>query len=147
MRYGPIVSDAPLLDMKSAVALRWMGHQPSDELTAMLRINRACSWREFQGAAELFAVPGQNLLYADCRGHIGKVMAAWLLERAAILPTPVTPQVDAGWSHLRTSAMLPASFDPDRGFIASTNERPEDTPMVIGYAFSPRTRFERLSSW
>ena len=143
-RHGPIVSDASLLGMKRHVALRWVGHEPSDELTAMLRINRAPSWQEFRTAAELFAVPGQNLLYADSGGHIGKVMAAWLPERAAIPQALVTPQVDAGWSHLRTSATLPASFDPDQGFIASANERPKHTPRVIGYAFSPRTRFERL---
>jgi penicillin G amidase len=143
--HGPIVSDAPFLRLKRHVALRWIGHEASDELTAMLRINRARNWQEFRAASELFAVPGQNLLYADSGGHVGKVMAAWLPERAAVPSEPVMEQIDAGWSRLRTSATLPASFDPEQGFIASANERPNRAPIVIGYSFSPRTRFQRLS--
>src|SRR5439155_21930027 len=75
--HGPIISDAPLFGggNNRALALRWVGHQPSDELTAFLAINRARDWAELRAAAEGFAVPGQNLIYADREGHIGRLRA------------------------------------------------------------------------
>ncbi len=143
-RFGPIVSDASFLRLKRAVALRWMGHQPSDELTAMLRISRARSWQEFREAAELFGVPGQNLVYADADGHVGKLMAVRLPERAAVPAPPILPPEEAGWERVMGSAALPATFNPADGVVASANERPEQAPVPVGYVFSPRTRFERL---
>ena len=48
-RFGPVISDAPMLPMPDGemLALRWIGHDASDELTAMLRMNRARNWEEF----------------------------------------------------------------------------------------------------
>jgi penicillin G amidase len=145
-RFGPIVSDAPLLRTRRRIALRWMGHEPSDELTALLRINRARNWHDFRAAADLFGVPGQNLLYADTEGHIGKLMAVRLPERTAVPAQPILPRSNTDWSGLRTSATLPASFDPPEGFVASANERPNRAPVIVGYVFSPRSRFQRLRS-
>lgn len=145
-RFGPIVSDAPLLRTRRCIALRWMGHEPSDELTALLRINQARNWHDFRAAADLFGVPGQNLLYADTEGHIGKLMAVRLPERTAVPTEPIVPRSATDWNRFRTSAALPASFDPPEGFVASANERPDQAPVIIGYAFSPRSRFQRLHS-
>src|SRR3954453_18379144 len=41
--YGPIISDLPFFPARKgeALALRWVGHFPSDEITALLAINRA----------------------------------------------------------------------------------------------------------
>jgi hypothetical protein len=82
--HGPIISDAPLFGGGDgrALALSWVGHRPSDEMSALLAINRARDWNEFRAAAEGFAVPGQNLVYADRDGRLGNVRAAWLPRRA-----------------------------------------------------------------
>ena len=74
---GPIVSDAPLVSEHNLprVALKWRGHQPSDEITAFLRVNRARNWEEFIGAFYSYGVSGQNMLYADRQGNIGQVAA------------------------------------------------------------------------
>ena len=75
--WGPVLSDAPQLikDAGSGFALRWVGHLPSDEITPMLRVSAARDFAEFKTAFETFAVPGQNMLYADNDGNIGQVMA------------------------------------------------------------------------
>ena len=41
----------------------------------MLAVSRARSFAQFRAAFESFAVPGQNMLYADADGNIGRVLA------------------------------------------------------------------------
>ena len=85
---GPIISDAPLIETGTGkpLALAWVGHQQSDEITAMLKVSRAGSFAEFKKAFESFAVSAQNMLYADVEGNIGQVMAMRLPVRSARPP-------------------------------------------------------------
>lgn len=146
---GPVVSDLAILGRprRRAFALRWVGSMPSDEITAMLRLNRATNWDEFRASLGSFAVPGQNLTYADAEGHIGKVMAVRLPRRPfAPVDEPVRPGSDADqWRSFLTAADLPVVFDPGDGFVASANEKPSGTTVPIGYVFSSSNRSERLS--
>ena len=145
--HGPIISDLPALHgTKRTIALRWMGHYPSDEVTALLRVARARRWQEFRGALDLLAVPGQNMLFADRDGHIGKVMAVHLPTRAdKPLPSLLLPRAAAAdWDKRVTGTDLPAVFDPPEGFVASANERPDATPVRVGWFFSSGRRIGRL---
>ena len=149
-RWGPIVTDAPLLaDMDlPPLALKWTGHDASDEIGAMLAVSRARSFAEFRAAFESFAVPGQNMLYADSDGNIGQVMAAWLPSREGP-PADIaldTALHDASWGAMRTAADLPYSYNPDSGYLASANNRPSATPMPVGFFFSREDRVERMSA-
>lgn len=147
--FGPIISDAPPLRPRrgQALALRWVGHLASDEITAMLRLARARDWDEFRAALEGFAVPGQTMLYADAAGHIGEVMAARLPCRpAAELRDPFIPAADAAhWQRLATSRDLPCRLDPPEGYLVSANNRPKASEIAIGYFFSPDDRALRLA--
>ena len=149
-RWGPIVTDAPLLaDMDlPPLALKWTGHDASDEIGAMLAVSRARTFAEFRAAFESFAVPGQNMLYADRDGNIGQVMAAWLPSREGP-PADIaldTALHDASWGAMRTAADLPYSYNPDSGYLASANNRPPATPMPVGFFFSREDRVERMAA-
>jgi len=136
--WGPIVTDA--------LALRWMGHRPSDEVTAMLAVNRARNWEQYRAALDGFSVPGQNMLYADVEGHIGKVMAVHLPRRASFLSDDlvISPDRQQGWDNPVTGGELPYELDPPEGFIASANERPRECGVFIGHQFSRPDRRRRL---
>ena len=54
-----------------AVSLAWTGLLPGRTADAILGFNLASSFEEFREAARSFAVPAQNLVYADVDGHIG----------------------------------------------------------------------------
>ncbi|HUB11859.1 MAG TPA: penicillin acylase family protein [Acetobacteraceae bacterium] len=145
--YGPIISDLPALHgSRHTVALRWMGHRPSDEVTALLRVARARSWQEFRDALEPLAVPGQNMLYADGDGHIGKVMAVHLPTRPDLPPPSLLLSRDAAddWEHCVTGSDLPVVIDPPDGFVASANEKPDAAPVRVGWFFSSGRRIGRL---
>ncbi len=148
--HGPIISDAPLFGGGDGrtLALRWVGHQPSDEVSALLALNRARDWTEFRRTLEDFAVPGQTLVYADGGGRVGRLRAAWLPRRTAAAPSDlVSPSAAAAaWTECATAADLPAEFDPPHGFVVSANDRPPACGTPIGWFFAPNDRRQRLTA-
>lgn len=143
---GPIISDVLPLGDGARCALRWMGHECSDELTAMLAVNRARGWQEFRAAIEQIGVPGQNMIYADVAGHIGKAMAVHLPARPpseeSVLPLPTTAA--AWWTQTVRGSALPSMSDPAEGFVVSANDRPPPAEVLIGHLFSSNHRVQRL---
>lgn len=147
--WGPVLSDAPQLrDFGlGPLSLRWTGHDVSDEISAMLAIARAGNFEEFRAALTDFSLPGQNMLYADAAGHIGKVFAVHVPARGVPPPGDVilTPnEATRVWSSASTAADFPVVLDPPDGFIASANNRPDDRQVNVGYFFSPDDRVVRM---
>ena len=64
-------ADAPERDNGYAVALSWTALAPRPTADAIFMFNAASDWTEFREAAARFAVPSQNLVYADTAGNIG----------------------------------------------------------------------------
>ncbi len=149
-RFGPILSDAPQLqDMKLGEAsLRWTGHLASDEVTAMLKVARSRDFAEFRSALATFSVPGQNMLYADAKDNIGQVMAVQIPDRQSTPKDLVIEASDAdtSWQTLRDGTTLPAIMNPQKGFIASANNRPTNGAANIGWFFSPDDRVRRMAA-
>ena len=144
---GPVLSDAPLFGLDEPVALRWVGHLATDELTAMLGVNRAGDWDVFRAALDGFALSPQNMIYADADGHIGQFMAVHLPARALDAPLDLVlpPARAAAWDRIVTGTDLPQAFDPPEGFIASANNRGALADIPIGYFFSSNDRIIRLT--
>ena len=144
-RYGPIISDAVHLD--GTYALRWIGHEPSDELSAMLGINRARSFDEFQAAVEGLAVPGQTFIVAEATGGIGKQIAVKIPCRPGVpqgYPI-VEPANIQHWQRFATASDFAPERNPECGFLVSANDRPAETPVPLGFLFSPADRRERIA--
>jgi len=148
---GPIITDAPLVDGggSTPLALRWVGHDASDEVTAFLKVQRAGNWQQFRAAFKTFAVSAQNMLYADVDGNIGQLMAIRLPVRRAKTPRdivldPTNPR-DA-WHGFLGVLDLPSSFNPKAGFLASANNKPAAAAVPIGYFFSTDDRVLRMAA-
>ena len=126
--HGPVVTDvlegARRLGTP-AVALRWTALGSRDTTTeAFLGIATAGNWAEFLDAASRLTAPAQNLVYADVDGHIGYTAsgAVPIRPRAdGLLPVAGTGEDD--WSGYIPFDRLPRVFDPQRGFIATANNR------------------------
>ena len=149
--WGPVISDAPQLAEYALppLALRWTGHLVSDEITAMLDASRARSFDEFRTAFAPFSLPAQNMIYADADGNIGEIMAVRLPARARVTPGDMTTAPaasDDDWSRIVTSPELFYSYNPEKGFLASANNRPTAAGDIrIGYFFSPGYRVSRIA--
>ena len=112
----------------------------------MLAVSRARTFDEFRAAFDGFAVPGQNMLYADADGNIGRVLAVRLPSRNGP-PADIaldTAGHDASWGAMRTAADLPFSYNPEAGYLVSANDRPPATSIPVGFFFSRDDRVNRM---
>ncbi len=146
--FGPVISDARLLRMgrDSPVALHWMGHRASDEVTPFLNIAKARSWQDFLSALDGYAIPGLNMIYADAEGHIGQAIAATLPRRPHEPPKDIISGAEAldHWASFVSSRDLPNIWDPPEGFVASANNAPPPSDVSLSLFFSPDDRVRRL---
>lgn len=151
---GPVMSDAALIPANgSTLSLRWVGHAPTDEITALLRAARATDGAGFQRAFAGFGVSAQTMLWADRQGRVGRFIAATLPDRAGIPPGDFVldahdPAATGAWDRLRDARTLPAEADPPSGALASANNRPRwaERPATppLGFFFSDDDRVLRL---
>lgn len=110
-----------------AVALQWTALDPQPTADAILGLNRASNWDEFRAAAADFAVPSQNLVYADREGHIGYQAPGRVPIRKSgndgRWPSEGwLPEND--WSgDVIPFDGLPSVLDPEEGFISTANQQ------------------------
>ncbi|QNT68682.1 penicillin acylase family protein [Defluviicoccus vanus] len=148
-RFGPIVTDAKMVKTPKpeTISLRWIGHEPTDEFTALLRAARASTPDAFREAFFGYGVSGQNMLFADRNGNIGRVMAVTQPLRLSFpKDDPVLDATDpqTHWQGNVDVRDFPFTLNPERGIIASANEKPEDTDVPIGITFGTDERVRRL---
>ncbi len=120
-----------------AVALAWTALDPAPTADAILQLNRASNWDEFRAAASDFAVPAQNLVYADREGHIGYQSPGRIpIRRSGNDGTmPVEGWISANdWTgdYIPFDG-LPSVLDPEEGFIATANQAviDQDYPYLL----------------
>lgn len=151
---GPVMTDAALLPGGGAtLALRWVGHTPTDELTALLRAARATDGEALRAAFAGFGVSAQTMLWAGRDGRVGRFIAATLPDRPGFRADDVVFDArDAGatgaWDRLRDARTLPAEITGRDGALASANNRPRwaEQPGAppLGFFFSDDDRVLRL---
>ncbi len=160
--HGPLVSDVDTqlasvgantaaADERAhyAVALAWTGLVPSTTADAILAMNLASDWSEFRAAARDFAVPAQNLLYADRDGHIGYQAPGLIPVRAqghdGRRPVPGWRKAYdwRGWVPFQE---LPFELDPEEGFFVTANQRVigGDYPHDLGEDVDRGFRSQRI---
>ncbi len=172
-RHGPILSDvipavhsagadAPVTggdrNETYAVALAWTGLTPSRTADAIFELNTAQNFAQFREAAKDFAVPAQNLVYADTDGHIGYQAPGLVPVRAsAIAGYPPGYWPAPGWSSAYDwkswvpFAQMPWVEDPKEGFIITANQAVtrDTTPFLTSewdYGFRSQQIRSRLTA-
>lgn len=149
--YGPLITDSPLVEDPRGrrIALRWIGHLPSDELTAYIAGAQATNLAEFQQAFANYAVPGLAFVVATATGDIAIGTAARLPERPLETPRDlVSPLPAAGqdpWNNMVDARDLPWIVNPDSGFVASANNQTARAAVPLTLFDTPPDRITRLN--
>jgi penicillin amidase len=126
----PYVGDTPAIEQpiaaptgEYAVSLAWTALKPGTTATAIFALNVARDFDDFRGAAALFDVPAQNLVYADVDGNIGYQTPGTLPIRGAgdgSMPQPGWDSAYA-WQGFIPFEELPVVYNPTEGFIITAN--------------------------
>ena len=141
--HGPILSDViPSVEAAGTdvdiddratsdygVSLAWTALTPRPTADAILALNTATDFDEFRAAAKDFAVPSQNLVYADTEGNIGYQAPGVVPVRKGIgtdppgwMPAPGWDS-DYDWKSEVPFEDLPWSYNPDDGYIVTANQQ------------------------
>jgi penicillin amidase len=147
---GPIVN-ALLPGFAAAgdppLSLRWVGHEPLDDLRASIAVGRARDWAGFRAALRDWSVAVFNFVYADAEGNVGYQMAGRIPVRGRIKSgyRDALEPADRWTGHVPFAAM-PHVCNPARGYVASANQRivPADYPQPIYGAYSQGHRGIRI---
>lgn len=143
---GPIVNRFNRTN-ETAISIRWIGNEMSDEIRTVYLLNRAKNWEDFRDAAKTFKSVSQNIVYADAAGNIGMQSAAGvpIREGSGIEVYPGnTSRYD--WTGFVPFEELPFEFNPERGYVSSANNKtaPDDYPYYIGTWFALPNRIVRI---
>ena len=142
--HGPLLSDviptvaqagkSALVEGKAEpstyeVSLAWTGLLPRHTADAIFKMNTARNFTQFRVAAREFAVPAQNLLYADTQGHIGYQAPGQVPIRATSTPGAPpgywpAPGWDPAydWTGFVPFEQMPTAYDPPEGYIVAANQ-------------------------
>ena len=123
-----VVRGAPQSN-RYAVSLAWTALTPNNTADAIFALNTAGNWDQFRKAASLFAVPSQNLVYADVDGHIGYQAPGLIPIRRASTPGAPpgywpSPGWDSQWDWRGYVPFddLPHVLDPSEGLLVTANQ-------------------------
>ncbi|WP_042376781.1 penicillin acylase family protein [Streptacidiphilus melanogenes] len=138
---APVDGSAPPRGGGYAIALKWTALIPNKTMDAVFALDKAGDFSQFRSAAQDFAVPAQNLIYADTRGNIGYQMPGDI---------PIRPSVDGaasdgtypqpGWdsryqwekdatgqTRFVSFSALPWEENPSSGYIVTANQAAVDS--------------------
>ena len=148
-RNGPIVDEVlpPLARQTGPVALKWLGVYQGGWLLAQLQMDRAKSAEEFRETLRPWHVPTFSLVFADVDGHIGYQSTGRVPIRN-VWERGYRPGWDPAhqWQGLIPFEGMPRLADPERGWIATANNRPaaEDFPYPLSGTWSDGQRARRI---
>ncbi len=148
-RNGPLIDEVlpPAARHTGPASLKWLGAYHGGWLTALLGMDRAKSAGEFHEAMRPWHVPTFCVVFADTARHIG-YHAAGSVPIRNVWERGYRPGWDPHhqWDGLIPFEGMPQWMDPERGWIATANNRPapDDFPYPLSGTWSHGLRAERI---
>ena len=134
---GPIVYDESFSaqHQQHNLAMKWVGHQPGNELRTLYLLNRAQNLKDFEDALQHYHVPAQNFAFASVQHDIAMEIAGhfpirWKDQGRFIMPGNSAAYA---WQNFIPKAHHPKIVNPSQGYVSSANERPTDKTYPYYY--------------
>ncbi|MEE4660760.1 MAG: penicillin acylase family protein [Halieaceae bacterium] len=143
-RNGPLIHDDP------PISLAWTALKaPSPRGDALLALNQAQSWEDFNACLDGHVAPVLNAIYADRDGNIGfRTLGRLPLRARGNGQQPLPASAGNRWQGLVPSADMPRLLNPAQGYLAAANARvnaPGSYPLVAADN-APGYRMRRIKS-
>ncbi|MEO5781706.1 MAG: penicillin acylase family protein, partial [Ginsengibacter sp.] len=141
--FGPVMYDKTfggyLNRNQKYYAVRWKGHDASNDLKCFTLLNHAKNYSDYSAAVQFLHTPGQNCAFACKNGDIalrtqGEFPAKWKGQGNFIMPGTDSSFM---WKGMIPQNEVPFQYNPERGFISSANQRPTDStyPYYLGSGY------------
>jgi penicillin amidase len=132
---GPVIFDENYGDQPVPLSLRWMAHEPSNELETFLQFNRANNYEDYVNAMDSYVCPAQNFVFASASGDIaiwqrGKYVKKWEGQGRFVLDGS---RRDHLWNDFLDKEKNPHALNPEQGFVASANQHPTSEQFPYYY--------------
>ncbi len=132
-----------------AIALRWTALDPGRTMDALFELDTAANWTDFRAAAEKFAVPAQNMVYADVDGNIGYQAPGTVPIRGKGDGRWPAPGWDSlyDWTGTVPFSAMPTEFNPARGYVVTANQAVvgPDYPYLLTRDWTYGYRSQRIN--
>jgi penicillin amidase len=143
---GPVISGLQNIN-DAVISMHWAGYDPSNELKAVYKLNRAANWEDFREAISNFRSISQNFVYADIDGNIGLNTGGGIAIRKGdgnIIRDGKTDEYD--WKSYVPFEQLPFSYNPPEGYVSSANNKTvnEKYPYYVSSDFALPYRINRI---
>jgi penicillin amidase len=130
-------------------AMRWIAHEPSNEIRAFYQLNRAQNYDDYVEALTHYQAPAQNFVFASQDGDI----ALWVNGRfpnkwdgqGRTVSDGTDPLYD--WQSWIPREHHPHIKNPPRGFVSSANQESAapDYPYYMDDVYAPFERGRRIN--
>ncbi len=150
---GPVVhygkQEDSLGTHELGMAMRWIAHDPSNELNTFLYLNEAETYDDFIEALKYFDCPAQNFVFASSRGNIAIQHNGKFPLRYRDQGKYVQDGRDSSfdWRGYIPRDHLPTFLNPYRGFVSSANQKPAGPryPYYLGWPYETYERGARIN--
>lgn len=129
--WGPVTYDRNFQaeNNRHDYAFRWMAHDPTLEVLAVYKLNRAKNYSDYMHALNYFLAPPQNFVFAAVNGDIAmRVQGRFPVRRKGegkfVLDGSKKNQ---GWQAIIPNNHNVMELNPARGFVSSANQHPADS--------------------
>lgn len=144
-RHGPVF----LTERGETYTMRWVPAEESSFDFALLDVNRARNWDEFNAALARVSGPAQNVVYADDAGNIGYHVTGRLPLRGNDCAPDLPMDGASGqceWQGFLPYDQLPQAFNPPSGmiFTANRNPFPPEYPAPVDGRFGSKYRAQEI---
>lgn len=149
--HGPVFEVEPAVGEGEPIyhALRWIAHEPSNDLRTFYGFNKMQDYEDFVEAISHYVAPSQNFVFADTAGDIsmwvsGKLPKKWKFQ-GRTMSDGTDPHYD--WQGWIPTEHNPHIINPERGFVSSANQESTapDYPFYLADDFAPYERGRRIN--
>jgi len=130
-------------------ALRWIAHDPSNDIRTFYMLNRAKNYTDYREALVNYTAPAQNFIFASVDNDIAITSSGYFPlkwdNQGKFLLDGSDPAND--WHGRIPVDQNPTVKNPSRNFVSSANQRPTDAtyPYYLNWEFANYERAHRIN--
>jgi len=140
----PLLDDV-FTDIDDVISIDWSGFDGMNA-EGFHSLCKARNYSEFLNCMKELTIVPLNVVYADKMGNIAYQLIGRLPRReegSGNLPG-FGPAEDKGWDGYYPFEKNPRIINPQRGFIATANNKVTRTPLYLNGTYHPSYRYERI---